>query len=382
MKINKAYKFRLYPTEAQIKYIEGCFNACRYVYNVSLDCEQQLYLLGAKSNLSAFGLNYHLKYYKISSPWLKEYDSCAFVYEMENLANAYQKFFKKEGSYPKFKRKIDKQSFRTRGAIELFDNHIKIPKVNSKIFYKKHNNLIVEGKIKQFTISRENNQYYVSVMTEFEKDIQPVQIKKEVGIDFGVKSFLTFDNGEKVDNPKFLKDNSEHLQKLSQAVSRKVRGSKNHIKAKQKKAKLDLKIKNKRNYFLHNVSTDLVRNYDRIYMEDLNIKGMSASAKGTVETPGKNVAQKSGLNKAILDTGFGMFQNMISYKTKFSGKEVVKVNRFFASSKICSNCGNKNTDLKLSDRIWTCSNCNESLDRDENAAKNIKAEGRRSLIKK
>ena len=377
MKFNKAYKFRLYPTKKQKEYLEGCFSACRYVYNVSLDCEKQLYELGAKSNLSAFGLAYHLKYYKISEPWLKDYDHRALEFEMENLASSFQKFFK-GGGFPRFKSKKDrKQSFRTRKSISLLENSIKIPKIKTTIECVVHRK--IEGVIKQFTISRENDKYYVSVMTEIQKNFAPREIKKEVGIDLGVKSFLTRDDGIKVENPQFLSQEAIHMSKLQQAFSRAKKGSNNHAKLRKKIADLHERISNKRNDFLHNESAKLINEFDRIYMEDLNVAGMTRSSKGTAEKPGKNVKQKSGLNRNILDVGLGNFKNMIEYKTNFNNKEVVKVNRFFASSKTCHKCGTKNDELKLSDRVWICSSCGEELDRDENAAKNIKAEGRRSL---
>ena len=380
MKFNKAYKFRIYPTKKQIKYIEGCFDACRYVYNLSLDCEKQLYEMGAKSNLSSFGLSYHIKNYRISDTWLKKYDSNALGYEMENLANAYKNFFK-GGGFPKFKSKKDpKQSFRSRQSIKVLDNYIKIPKLKTPIYTKIHRE--IEGTPKQMIISRYNNKYYVSIMCEIKKDILPVTIKKEIGIDLGVKTFLVRDDGDKVENPKFIQQQAHHLIQLQQKLSRTTRGSKNREKIRKKIGVLHQSIGNKRKDFLHNTSRQLVDEFDRIYMEDLNVNGMTRSSKGTIEKPGKNVKQKSGLNKSILDVGLGEFKIMMEYKTKFSGKEVVKVSRFFASSKLCNSCNTKNNDLKLSDRLWTCSSCGSLLDRDHNAAKNIKAEGRRSLIKK
>jgi putative transposase len=377
--MNKAYKFRIYPTKEQIEYIEKCFNACRYVYNTSLDCEKQLYTLGACSNLSAFGLSYHLKYYKISDPWLKEVDSLALEFEMDNLSSAFKKFFQK-GGYPKFKSKKDsKQSFRTRQKISLGENWIKIPKLKTQIECVVHRK--VEGVLKQMTISRENGKYFVSIMTEIEKEIPQVTIiKNEVGVDLGVKSFLTLDTGEKIENPKFLSEKATHLAKLQQKLARLKKGSNNHIKLKKKIADLHELISNKRKNFLHEESKKLVDRFDRIYMEDLTVKNMTKSSKGTVENPGKNVKAKSGLNKSILDAGLSMFKAMVGYKAKWSGKELVKIARDFPSSKLCFNCGEKNTELILSDRVWTCSNCNSVNDRDENAAKNIKKEGRKILM--
>jgi putative transposase len=383
MKINKAYKFRMYPTKKQIQFLEGTFNACRYVYNISLDCEQQLYQLGCKSNLSAFGLSYHLTNYKISSPWLKNYDALALEFEMHNLAAAFEKFFK-NGGYPKFKSKKEpRQSFRTRtngNNIKLFENSIKIPKLITPIEIVKHRD--IEGKIKQLTIYKKNDKFYVSIMTETEKEIPIITSNNEVGVDLGLNHFAILDNGEKIENPKFLKGELEYLAKLQKKVSLVKNGSNNHKKLKRKISELHETIKNKRELFLHETSKKLVSKYDTFYFEDLYVKGMTASAKGTSEKHGKNVKQKSGLNRSILDVSFGNFLNMMEYKTKFDGKTLIKVNRFFPSSKNCSNCGEKNTGLVLKDRFWSCSSCGFQHDRDVNAAKNIKKEGRKILISK
>ena len=378
MKINKAYKYRIYPTKSQIEYIEGCFNACRYVYNVSLDCEQQLYQLGGKSNLSAIGLSYFLTNYKVSEPWLKNYDSLALSYEMENLSTSYSKFFK-GGGFPKFKSKNEpKQSFRTRMSIKVLDNGIKIPKVQDVIYAKIHRP--IEGKLKQFTISRENGKYYVSAMCEIVKDIQPVVVDKVVGIDLGIKSFLVTSDKVEVGNPKFLSSELKYLKVLQQKLSRAKKGSSNREKIKETISTLHKKISNKRENLLHNESRKLVNEYDLICMEDLNVKGMTKSSKGTIEKPGKKVKQKSGLNRSLSDVSLGSFVSMIDYKTKFDGKHTVKIDRFYPSSKTCNCCGTINKELKLSDRTWTCNSCGTELDRDYNAALNIKEEGKRKFF--
>ena len=378
MKINKAYKYRIYPTKSQIEYIEGCFNACRYVYNVSLDCEQQLYQLGGKSSLSIFGLNYHLTNYKVSEPWLNNFDSRALVYEMENLSSAYNKFFK-GGGFPKFKSKSEpKQSFRTRVSIKVLDNGIKIPKLKTVIYAKIHRP--IEGKLKQFTISRENGEYYVSAMCEIVKDIQPVVVNKVVGIDPGIKSFIVTSDKVEVGNPKFLSSELKYLKVLQQKLSRAKKGSSNREKIKETISTLHKKIANKRENFLHNESRKLVNEYDLICMEDLNVKGMTKSSKGTIEKPGKKVKQKSGLNRSLSDVSLGSFVSMIDYKAKFDGKHTVKINRFYPSSKTCNCCGTINKELKLSDRTWTCDSCGIELDRDYNAALNIKDEGKRKFF--
>lgn len=378
MKINKAYKYRIYPTKSQIEYIEGCFNACRYVYNVSLDCEQQLYQLGGKSNLSTFGLNYHITKYRVLEPWLNNYDSLALAYEMENLSSAYKKFFK-GGGFPKFKSKKDsKQSFRTRMKIQVLEDGIKIPKLKTVIYAKIHRP--IEGKLKQFTISRENGKYYVSAMCEIVNDIQPVVVNKVVGIDPGIKSFLVTSDKVDVGNPKFLSSELKYLKVLQQKLSRAKKGSSNREKIKKTISTLHKKISNKRENFLHNESRKLVNEYDLICMEDLNVKGMTKSSKGTIDKPGKKVKQKSGLNRSLSDVSLSSFISMVDYKAKFDGKHTVKIDRFYPSSKTCNCCGTINEDLKLSDRTWTCNSCGTELDRDYNAALNIKEEGKRKFF--
>jgi putative transposase len=334
--------------------------------------------LGGKSSLSTFGLNYHLTNYKVSEPWLKNYDSLALAYEMENLSSAYNKFFK-GGGFPKFKSKKDpKQSFRTRMKIQVLKDGIRIPKLKTVIYAKIHRP--IEGKLKQFTISRENGKYYVSAMCEIVNDIQPVVVNKVVGIDPGIKSFLVTSDKVDVGNPKFLSSELKYLKVLQQKLSRAKKGSSNREKIKKTISTLYKKISNKRENFLHNESRKLVNEYDLICMEDLNVKGMTKSSKGTIEKPGKKVKQKSGLNRSLSDVSLGSFMSMIDYKAKFDGKHTVKIDRFYPSSKTCNCCGTINEDLKLSDRTWTCNSCGNELDRDYNAALNIKEEGKRKFF--
>jgi putative transposase len=329
--------------------------------------------------LSTFGLNYHITNYKVLEPWLKKYDSLALLYEMENLASAYSKFFKGQGGFPKFKSKGDlKQSFRTRMKIQVLEGGITIPKVETIIYAKIHRP--IEGNLKQFTISREKGNYYVSAMCEIVKDIQPVVINKVVGIDLGIKSFIVTSDKVNVDNPKFLSSELKYLKLLQQKLSRAKKGSNNREKIKETISKLNKKIANKRENFLHNESRKLVNEYDLICMEDLNVKEMTKSSKGTIKKPGKKVKQKSGLNRSLSDVSLGSFVRMVEYKAKFDGKHTVKIDRFYPSSKTCNCCGTINKELKLSDRTWTCNSCGTELDRDYNAALNIKDEGKRKFF--
>ena len=387
MKQNKAYKYRIYPTEKQIEYFEGAFKAGRHVYNVSLDCEKQIYQLGGKSNLSHFGLNYHIKNYRVKAPFLNEYDANIYSYEMEALSKAYKNFFKNKVGYPKFKKESDTtQSFTTRPSTNqnvknLYvtdDGYLKIPKVEKLIKIKYHRP--IEGKIKTVTISKKHDKYYVSIMVEYTNNVKNVEVKKSVGIDLGVKTFVVTSDNEVIENPKHLTKNQEHLTVLQRKLSRAKKGSNNYKKIKKSISKIHEKVVNTRENFLHNESKKLVDNYDLICMEDLNVKGMTKSSKGTKENPGKNVKQKSGLNRNIIDVGFGKFKTMIGYKTKNSGKYLVEIGRFEPTSKKCNCCGTINKNLELKDRIWKCENCGETLNRDLNAALNIRDLGTKKFF--
>lgn len=381
MKKNKAFKYRIYPTQKQIEYIEGAFRAARFIFNISFDREQKNYKSGVKSNLSTFGLNYHIKQHRKEFTFLKEYDSNIYNYEMENLSNAYSKFFKKQGGFPKFKSPKDQsQSFRTRNTgpegTKCYINengYLKIPKLKEPIEMVYHRPIV--GKLKTVTISRKNGKYYASVMVEYHTDIKPVDVKKTIGIDLGIKSLIVTSDNEVIENPKFLKEHQEHLKVLQRNLARAKKGSNNRKKIAKSIANVYEKISNSRENFLHNVSKNLVDNNDLICIEDLNVKGMTKSNKGTVENPGKKVKQKSGLNRNILDAGFGIIKEMITYKADVSGKHIVKVGRFEPTSKKCYTCGDINTELTLKDRVWECKCCGSKNDRDHNAALNIREAG-------
>jgi len=397
-KINQGFKYRIYPDEKQREYIEGAFRVGRFVYNVTLDCEEQLYSLGVKTGKSKFDFTKHIKNLRISSPFLNAYDSLIYSYEMEFLSNSFTKFFKnvrefkknpskfiKNGEsnkpnlgYPKYKTPKDRvKSFTTRNTgpentkcYITEDNYLKIPKLKTPIEMVYHRPIL--GKLKTVTISRIGNKYYASIMTERFVEIKQREVKNVVGIDLGVKSLVVTSDNQVIENPLFLEKHLKHLKVLQINKSRCVKGSKKEKKINKQISKLHEKIANCRKHHLHNVSKQLVDKYDLISMEDLDLVEMTKSNKGTKNKPGKNVKQKSNLNRKILDSGFGMLRTMIEYKSSFSGGYTVRVDRYAPTSKKCNNCGTINNELKLSDRTWKCGNCKEKLDRDYNAALNIK----------
>ena len=298
--------------------------------------------------------------------WLKEVDSVSLQQTLRDLDSAYQNFFNGRSKYPKFKRKDDKNSYRTNHRIKIDNQYITIPKIG--LLRYKDNYKLDECnilKIYNITISKTSSgKYYASISAEvnvpyFEKTNQ------SCGIDLGLKDFAILSNGEKVDNPRILKHLEGKYRNLSKSFSRKVRGSANYQKSRIKLARFHEKIVNIRKDFLHKLSANLVKSYDIICIENLNISGLMKNHK---------------LAKSFQDVSLYDFIRQLEYKAEWYGKTISKVDRFYPSSQLCSNCGFKNRDVKnLSVREWTCPKCGTIHDRDVNSAINILIEGLRLL---
>lgn len=313
-------------------------------------------------NLSYNNMSKILTELKRHKLWLCKVDAVALQQSLKNLDNAYQKFFSGNG-YPKFKSKRDKNSYRTNGkTISLDQNNykIKIPKIGWIKFRDKYN---FNGLTKIYNINISKNssgKYFASISAEV--DIETfAKTKKSCGIDLGLKNFCILSNGIKFNNPRFLVNDQKRLKLLQQSLSRKIKGSKNYLKAKVKLAKFYEHITNCRKDFLHKISIFLVKNYDIICVENLRIKNMLKNRK---------------LSKAISDVSWYEFCRQLEYKCLWYDKKFVKIDTYFASSQICSNCGFKNSNVKdLNIREWICPECGEHHDRDINAAKNIFNQG-------
>jgi len=358
----KAYKYRLNPNESQIELINKHIGASRFIYNLALETKNTAYL-GSKHNFSPFDLSKQLVSLKEELPWLKELNSQSLQQAIQNMDIAFKKFFKDAG-FPKFKKKSNGGSFNIPQNVRIIDNKLIIPKFTKKNGIDIISHRQPKGEIRQATISRTpTGKYFVSILCETGEQNKPKsKIKEEttIGIDLGIKDFAITSNGEVFSNPKYLKKSLSRLKYIQSKYS-KNKGK----KTKQKLAKLHEKVTNKRKDFLHKVSTKLIRENQTICLENLNVSGMIKN---------HNLAQ------AISDVSWSTFVTMLEYKADWYGVNLLKIGRFAPSSKTCSNCGNINKELTLSDREWTCFTCHSHHDRDVNAAINIKNFGLRNIL--
>lgn len=365
--MEKGYKFRIYPNKQQEELIQKTFGCVRFVYNHYLDKRKAAYE-SDKRTLNYGACSSDLTLLKKETKWLREPDKFALQNSLRNLDDAYQGFFRRvkngeKPGYPHFKSKKDRyKSYTTQftnGNIAVLDKYVKLPKmgaVSCRI------SKAVQGRILSATVSQNpSGKYFVSVLCT-DVEWQPLEPTGAiVGIDLGLKELCIKSEGEPIPNHKFLAKSQKKLAKLQRRLSRKPKGSANREKARIKVARLHGKIANQRLDSIHKMTTDLVRDYDLIAMETLMPK---------------NMAKNRRLSKAISDVAWGEIARQLEYKSKWYGKCVVKVGRFFPSSQTCNKCGYVNKATKdLAVREWDCPQCKSHNDRDHNAAKNILDEG-------
>ncbi|MBC2852449.1 RNA-guided endonuclease TnpB family protein [Cetobacterium sp. 2G large] len=361
-KYNLAFRFRIYPNEVQTNLILQTFGCTRFVYNKILAKADEIYKLEGKSKIITPAS------LKTEFQFLKEVDSLALANAQMNVKTAFTNFFQKRTDFPKFKsKKTARKSYSTNSvnnSIRIEDNSIKLPKLGL-VKIKLHRSIPQNYKIKSATISQEpNGAFYVSILTEFEKDIKEVPSDNNiVGLDFSMKELFVSSDNQRADYPRFFRKLETKLAKAQRELSRKVKFSSNWNKAKLKVAKIHQSIKNSRKDFLHKLSKELVTKYNAIIIEDLNMKGMSGALN---------------FGKSVADNGWRMFTTMLQYKAMFLGKQVIKIDKWFPSSKTCSCCGNIKDSLSLGERVYNCE-CGHTMDRDLNASINIREVGRTLL---
>ncbi|WP_312541077.1 IS200/IS605 family element RNA-guided endonuclease TnpB [Enterococcus sp.] len=371
----KAYKFRLYPTEEQEIFFANSFGCVRKVYNLMLDDRKKAY--EEVKNDSSKKMNFPTPAkYKEEFPFLKEVDSLALANAQLNLDKVYKNFFRdKSVGFPRFKSKKNPvQSYTTNnqnGTVALIENKfIKVPKLKSLIRIKLHRQ--PKGIIKSATLSRHSSgKYYVSLLCKEEVSELP-KSNSAIGIDLGITDFAILSDGQKNDNNKFTSKMEKKFKREQRKLSRrallaKQKGinlfeAKNYQKQKRKVARLHEKVMNQRTDFLNKLSTEIVKNHDIICIEDLNTKGMLRNHK---------------LAKSISDVSWSSFVTKLQYKADWYGREIIKVDKWFPSSRLCSECGHKDGKKSLEIREWTCPICHAHHDRDINASINILTEGLR-----
>ena len=367
MIVKKGIEIKLYPNKAQKVFFAKTFGCCRFVYNHCLWLKSYLY------DETKMSFDPKLKSFKEEWEWLTEVDSQALANAYMDMKQAYQNFFDGRTKYPKYKSKKGKQSYRNAMCQKeltklIVGNTIVLPKVGpvkcrfGKTF--EHENI---KKIYNVTIKRsKKGDYYCSICCDV--DVQEMPHTGEcVGMDLGIKSTVVLSNGTEYPNPHFNKKSERNIKILQRRLSKKVKGSNNHEKARVKLAAAHEKLCNKRNNFLHQVSRRIVSDYDVICMENLNIRGMQ---------------KNHNLAGALANQALGTLINMIEYKARWHNRTVVKVGRFYPSSQICHECGERYRELKLSDREWECPHCGAHILRDPNASRNILDEGLRILDNK
>lgn len=373
MLIRKAFKFEIRPNGEQIRKIKQFCGFSRFVFNRALAWQNEQYEQDNNQKFSYSKLTSLLSQWKKELIWLKECHSQVLQQSLKDLESAFKNFFQKHSSFPKFKKKGIKESFR-------FPQGCKIQPQNDRLYLPKigwvryRNSREVLGEIKNVTVSQKCGRYFVSIQTEFEHEI-PTHKGREIGIDMGVARFATLSNGEFFEPLNAFKTYKGKLAKLQQQLKNKVKFSNNWQKLKEKISKLHHKIANCRKDFLHKISTQISKNHAMIYVEDLQVANMSKSAKGTVEAHGKNVKQKSGLNLSIRDQSWFEFRRQLDYKTQWLGGFLVAVPPQ-NTSRTCPCCGHTAKANRETQAHFECVECGYTENADVVGAINVLARGR------
>lgn len=359
--MNKAYKYRIYPNAAQKELFAKTFGCVRFIYNRMLADKIAHYQNTGKM------LSTTPAPYKKEFPWLAEIDALALCNAQMQLQAAYRNFFRdKSVGFPKFRsKKSQKNTYTTNcvnGNIRIIGSKLKLPKAGL-VKIKLHRQIPEGHKIKSVTVSMEASvKYYASIITEYEKDIPDISLDfdRSIGLDYSSPHFYVDSEGYSADMPHYYRATETALTKAQRKLSKMTKGSANYQKQKKLVAKIHAKIRNQRKDWQHKESRKIADNWDIVCLENINLKSM---------------AQGLNLAKSTNDNGFGQFRTYLAYKLAEQGKLLITIDKWYPSSKLCRHCGVVNAELTLRDRKWTCPSCGEEIDRDHNAAINIRNAG-------
>lgn len=358
--MHKQIKVKLYPNTHQADVLNTHFNGYRYCYNLCLEYKQMLWY-SYKINVSGFDLQKELFQIRKDVDWLSKCKAECIRDAGLNLEKAYRNFFKGSG-YPKYKTKKGEQSFYAYQSIyckdfilTFFGNRIKFKTS------KEYNSVLEINKIKKCTFKKDIcGDYWATLLIETDDVKTLPKSENIIGIDLGIKDLLVTSEGQVFENKKFLQSNYYKLIRLQRKFSKSKKGGQNREKLRIKIAKLRIKITRQKEHYYHQITNELLSDNQTIVMETLNIKGMIKNRK---------------LSRSVIDASWGTLTQMLEYKSKWYGRDLIKIDRWYPSSKTCSNCGNVKETLLLSERIYKCEVCNIEIDRDLNASINIRNSG-------
>ena len=372
MQILKAFKFELMPNGAQIRRLKQFCGCSRFVFNRALAYRNEQYEADESFKFSYNKIANLLPEWKRELTWLKDCHSQVLQQALKDLESSFKNFFAKRSDFPKFKRKGEKDSFRfPQGCkLEQQNNRIYLPKIG---WIRYRNSRAIVGKMKNVTVSRKCGKWYISVQTEFEQKT-PQPKGGEIGIDMGIVRFATLSNGEHFEPINAFKNLKGKLVKLQKQFKHKTKFSKNWQKLKAKIAKLHHKISNIRKNYLHQISSQISQSHAIVYVEDLQVTNMSKSAKGDVEQHGKNVKQKSGLNRMILDQSWFEFRQQLDYKLLWNGGHLVAVPPQ-NTSRTCPCCGYTAKENRQTQADFECVECGHTENADAVGAINVLKRG-------
>ena len=348
-----SHKIRIYPNKEQEVFLKKSCGVTRFVYNWGLAEWQKQYKNGEKPNYLKLKKQFNgIK--RADFPFTCEVSKCCSETAFVNLGKAYKNFFDRRAKYPRFKKKGIHDSFGLNNLnFHVEGKHIKLAKMSPMRMAEP---LRFDGKIMSGTVSRVADKWYISIAVEVRRDLTLPKTGKYVGVDSGVKDIAITSDGYKFANPRWIQKSEKKLKRLNRELARRQRASKRRERTRLRLARKHNQVANQRRDWLHKITTFLVRNYDVIALEDLNVRGM---------------VKNHNLAKAITNVSFGEFNRQIEYKAQMYGKQIYRVDRFFPSSKTCSVCGCIQDKMPLNVREWTCPDCGAHHDRDINAAQNL-----------